>query len=113
MVNNYRKGKRRQRQARDFLQERGWKVELQKSSRNSPNDFFGEFDLIAIQKGKKPLFAQVKSNEFSQVSEILTFSENNLPLEYCNVWLMAFFDYQGFAIKKIKDGEWIKFHDER
>lgn len=116
MVNRKEKGKRNQRKCRDRLLSNGYPkegIEIQTDNRYGDNDFFNQFDIIAIKGGSKPKFIQVKSNGFSGLSDIKNFVDEYMDLDHCQIEVWAWFDYGGFVIKRLNSNEWNILLDER
>ena len=66
MVNTHKKGLRIENKAKKILETEGWLVEQTRWSRWSQKDFFGLFDLIAINSRGQRKFVQVKTEKVSK-----------------------------------------------
>jgi len=105
-----KKGDRRERQAKEILEESGWTVETPNSTPYPQSygvDFFGLFDFMAFKDGKI-LFGQVKSNG---PRGITSFNEEcidvDVPIEADNVTVEFWtcYDGEGWRIDLVtKDG---------
>lgn len=116
-MSNKAKGDRRERQARELLEEDNFVVE---SPNNTPYpqsygvDYFGLFDFMAFKSNKKPLFGQVKSNG---ARGIRSFNEKcvemNVPFDYVDVEFWVCHDNEGWRIFTISADGYEKVVDER
>ena len=92
MVNKTNKGNRIEKEARDILKEQGYLVEKKNTSRWESNDFWGEFDILAIRpNGSEVRLIQIKSNRsdfYKARKEIKHWvDENTVTGIRCEVWL--------------------------
>lgn len=107
------KGGRRERQARELLQEKGYRVEKAVRSQFNDNDFFNLFDLIAVKPDEKIKFIQVKSNGTGgELNNTMEEAGSLLPLEHCTVEFWIMYDYKGWRVLRMRD-EWTEVLDER
>lgn len=66
-----KKGDRRERQAKEILEEAGWQVCTPNYDRYRNTDFFNAFDLMAMRPEEKPKFIQVKSNRAEGIQDFV------------------------------------------
>lgn len=114
MVNAKAKGNRRERQAKERLEDDGWAVYRPPNSRYQDTDIFNLFDLVATKPTKRFKYVQVKSNVARAKSDYATKALDIMPLKHCDVEMWCFHDYQGWRILKLTDdGEWKTLLDQR
>lgn len=108
------KGDRREGQARDILEDLGYRVEKRWNRRFDSNDYFELFDLMGTI-GERFVFVQVKSNgtsgalkEIKQESEDFPFESDGFDLE---VW--DCYDRKGWRIHRLTEDGWELVLDER
>lgn len=117
MSKGKKKGDRRERQAREILENAGWTVESPNSTPYPQGygvDFFGLFDFMAFKEGEKPLFGQVKSN---RPGGITSFHEDCLekqfPFDFCEVEFWTCYDGEGWRIDEVTREGYETVVDER
>lgn len=59
-MNKIKKGYRKEKKVREYLEDLGYKTEIKNRSMYNANDFWGLFDVLAV--GRDVLLVQVKSN---------------------------------------------------
>jgi len=106
------KGDRRERQCASILFKSGWEAHKKVNNRYDSGDIFGIFDIIAVKKGEKPLFIQVKSNRTSGALKEINV-KNFVDTETMNVQVWVAHDNEGWRIKKLEDDGWTQILDER
>lgn len=88
-MSTYSKGKRREKECRDWWTDRGWLVDFKSASRWRSDDMFTHFDFVAI-KNDRFVLVQVKSNKsdlYKARKKIQGWmKKNKLDLD-CQVWL--------------------------
>lgn len=118
MAKGKKKGDRRERQAREILEEAGWHVETPNSTPYPQGygvDFFGLFDFMAFKDGQI-LFGQVKSNA---PRGITSFHEDciefDVPLDAENVTVEFWtcYDGDGWRIDEVDSDGYETLLDER
>lgn len=118
MAKGKKKGDRRERQAREILEEAGWIVETPNSTPYPQSygvDFFGLFDFMAFKDGQI-LFGQVKSNS---PRGIRSFSDDclefDIPIAADNVTVEFWtcYDGEGWRIDEISSDGYETVLDER
>jgi hypothetical protein len=92
------KGSRREREVRDFLLQRGFKVCKAGAS-------LGEWDLIAVN-GHVFLLVQVKSNRFCYPEERATLEAFEAPIFNTHKLQAQVADRKGIAFRVYKEGSW-------
>lgn len=107
------KGNRRERQARELLEKKGYLVETPNSTRFQREDFFGLFDIIAIEPEEKIRLIQVKSNVATDINEFQTEVCNKMPTEHtvCEYWVCH--DSAGWRVIQIANSGRETVVDER
>lgn len=108
-----RKGKRRERQAREILESLGYYVETPNATQFQREDFFGLFDIIAIHPERKPLLIQVKSNRAADINDFTEKSDKRIPEEYFNIEFWVCHDGEGWRVLEVSEGEYEVTYDER
>lgn len=109
-----KKGDRRERQARDILEEAGFVVENPNYSRYGNVDFFNLFDIMALKKDRKVQFVQVKSSSARGINEFSEKCSEIIPFDHINVEYWVCYDRKGWRIIDIKeDGSYEDVFDER
>ncbi len=98
MVNSKRKGDRREREAKELLEEQGYRVSKSVHSRFGETDFLGLFDLIAA-KISELKFIQVKCNKAQGKKELENEIRDSLPApktDWIHYELWIRYDYSGW-----------------
>lgn len=112
-----KKGDRRERQAREILEEAGYTVETPNSTPYPQGygvDFFGLFDFMAFRDGDKPLFGQVKSNGFRGIRSFPDDCvDKNVPFDYVDVEYWTCYDGDGWRIAEVTPEGHTEVYDER
>ena len=108
-----RKGNRRERQAEQMYQRAGYKTEICRGLRWGRTDWFGLFDVMAIKEGHKVRFAQVKSNQVSDVNGWIAKARRFCDPKHVALDYLVCHDYKGWRfIQESADGYETVF-DER
>jgi len=106
------KGDRHERECKNLLKEAGWEVHKKVNNTYDNGDIFSLFDIIAVKKGEKPLYIQVKTNgtqgALKEISEASFIDKNFIDAQ---VWVRHSGD--GWRIKKLGQGGWSQSLDER
>lgn len=108
------KGDRRENQAKNILEDAGYRVETPNYTRWENTDFFNLFDMMASKRdGLK--FIQVKSNstqgclkEIDEACDFLPWQSDCIELE---VWVC--YDKQGWRVQRYSNDGWQVILDER
>lgn len=112
-----KKGDRRERQAREILEEAGWTVESPNSTPYPQGygvDFFGLFDFMAFKDGEKPLFGQVKSNRPGGITSFHEdCHEKQFPWDFADVEFWTCYDGEGWRIDEVTEDGYETVVDER
>ena len=95
------KGDRAEREARNTIEEAGWEVESPNYTRYQNTDFFNLFDFMAMKKGEKPKFVQVKSNGARGIREAQEEASDWIPLEHIDVEWWVRHEKEGWRILKV------------
>lgn len=108
-----RKGDRRERKARKIFEKIGFKVENPNFSRYQNKDFFNLFDFMAVKKGDKPHFVQVKSNSASGINEFVEKCDDFIEFEHIKVEYWVYHKREGWRIIDINEDKWEVVYDGR
>ena len=92
------KGARREREAVNLYKQAGWAVYRPSVVRFGENDVFGLFDLIAVDKGRKPRFVQVKSNRAAGIEHWCHEVNALMPSEWTVSEFVVCHDREGWRL---------------
>ena len=95
------KGDRRERQAREILEDAGWTVETPNYTRYGNTDFYNAFDLIAMHPNEKVKLVQVKSNRAEGVREFQERVQEFVNFKACSVEYWICHDSEGWRVLDI------------
>jgi len=97
------KGRMYENKSKQLLESQGYKVEKPVWTKFTGKDFFGYFDLMAIKKGEKMLWIQVKTNYCpkKEKERIIDFCQNNLDKKIHQVELHIWKPYTGVKIERL------------
>ena len=107
------KGNRRERQAEEMYQQAGFKTEICRGLRWGNTDWFGLFDIMAIQGGEKVRFVQVKSNQVHKVDDWIAKARRFCPSEHVDLDYLVCHDYEGWRLIREGDDGYTTVYDER
>ena len=115
------KGYRREKQAKDLLEETGFKVYRKPNTKYGDNDIYNLFDIVALDKKLNSWYIQVKSNStagaLKNIKKSLNYPDEYKFNSYFQVWVCK--DREGWMVYHLsdifKEDEWdfIKVVDER
>ena len=108
------KGDRRERQAREILEDAGWTVETPNYTRWENTDFWNLFDNMA-GRGDEVRFVQVKANTTDGCLKEIKNNAGFLPYltDAVNVEVWICHDREGWRIQRLTNDGWQVIHDER
>lgn len=106
------KGDRRERECKNLLKDAGWTVHKKVNNQYDSGDIFTLFDLIAVKKGEKPLYIQVKANNTQGALKELS-EASFINREHMDVQVWVAHDRTGWRIKKLGEDGWKQPVDER
>ena len=95
------KGDRRERQAREILEDAGWTVETPNYTRYGNTDFYNAFDLIAMHPNEKVKLVQVKSNTANGIQELADRVQEFVNFSACSVEYWICHDNEGWRVLDI------------
>jgi len=78
-------------------------------------DMFGLFDLLAVKRGRKPVFIQVKTNGTEgSLGETLHRAKELMDLSHVDLEFWIKYDYEGWRVmRSLNGGEWSQVFDGR
>ena len=115
MVKNPRaKGNRRERQAEERLESKGYETARKQHNRYGASDFFKIYDIIAVKPGAPFKCVQVKSNSPPNLTEFKEDAAEITPEKHAEIEIWIFHDYKGWEIRRLNraDNEWQTVVDE-
>ena len=92
------KGTRREQQACEIYEEAGYTTYRPATVQFGENDVFGLFDLIAVDKGRKPRFVQVKSNRAAGINQWCRDVQALMPSEWAVSEFVVCHDREGWRL---------------
>lgn len=98
MSDTRRKGKNRERQAEDYYNQAGYQTEICRGHRWGRTDWFGLFDLMALQPGEPVHYVQVKSNQVDNVEGWIRDADRFIPREHVVLDYLVCHDYAGWRL---------------
>ena len=109
------KGYRREKQAKDLLEETGFKVYRKPNTKYGDNDIYNLFDIVALDKKLNSWYIQVKSNTtagaLKNIKKSLNYPSDYKLNSYFQVWVCK--DYKGWRIYYLSnEWEFIRIVDE-
>ena len=106
-MNKSAKGKRRERQAKNKLEQNGWIVHNPPRTKFGEQDIFNLFDLLALHPETQQIkFIQVKSNRFTELREYKDKSLEIINPDKFSVEYWVNVDYKGWKKKKLTKKGW-------
>lgn len=108
------KGDKREREAKELLEECGYRVEKRWNRRFGSNDYFGLFDLMC-SKEKDFRFIQVKSNSTAGALKEIEQKASFLPwhLDEFNLEVWVCYDRKGWRVQRLTNDGWEVLLDGR
>lgn len=107
------KGDRREREAKELLEEQDYIVHKKVNNQYDSGDIYGLFDLVAVKPSEKVKFIQVKSNGTGgELGNTMDEAAELLPLEHVEVEFWIAYDYEGWRVLRMRE-EWMELVDER
>ncbi len=108
------KGDKRERDAKEILEESGFSVEKRWNRRFGSNDYFELFDLMASREDEFR-FIQVKSNSTSGALKEIRKDSDFLPfdLDFFNLEVWVCYDRKGWRVHRLAEDGWTVLIDER
>jgi len=106
------KGYRRENQVVNILKDAGWRAERSLDPKYSAGDWFGIFDVMALRKGDRPVYIQVKSNRTAGALKQISEAEFVDP-DFIDPQVWVAHDRQGFRVQRLSDSGWQVVVDER
>ncbi|MDY6770009.1 MAG: hypothetical protein SVU88_03480 [Candidatus Nanohaloarchaea archaeon] len=112
-----RKGQRREREAKELLEENGYRVSIAKNHRFGANDYFNLFDLLAVGPGPVKLI-QVKANSARGITKTGKKASVFCPEDHVDVEYWTCHDREGWRIQRLtrhspENPAWETLIDER
>lgn len=106
------KGDKNEREAKNILKQAGWTAHKKTNNKWDSGDIFGLIDLLAVKKGEKPLYIQVKTNRTAGAMKELS-EAPFMETEHMDIQLWVRHDRDGWRIKRIGEDGWEQPLDER
>lgn len=108
------KGDRREKQAKEILEEAGFRVEKKWNRRFDSNDYFNLFDLMAGDHDQFR-FVQVKSNGTNGALKLIEQKATFLPWhsEHFHIEVWVCYDREGWRIQRLTNDGWEVVLDSR
>jgi hypothetical protein len=106
------KGNRRERQVANLLEDAGWRTHKKVNNTYDSGDAFGLFDVLALRKGDRPVYIQVKSNRTAGALKQISEAEFVDP-QFIDPQVWVAHDRQGFRVQRLCDSGWQVVVDER
>lgn len=107
------KGTRREREACELYERAGYTTYRPATVQYGENDVFGLFDLVAVDKGRKPRFVQVKSNAARGIKEWVAEVQALMPPEWTVSEFLVCHDREGWRLIQPVGESWSVVWDGR
>jgi Holliday junction resolvase len=108
-----RKGKNNERYAKNLLRFLGYSVISPNAVRFGREDFFEEFDIIAVHPERQTLFIQVKTNGAPGINAFTENVQEYVNYDHARSEYWCRYDRDGWRILEVEDGEYTTLLDER
>lgn len=108
-----KKGDRNERELEKYYSQAGYRTDKCRGLRWGKTDWFGLFDLMAIKPGDKVRYIQVKSNRAQGIESWTRKATRITPSEHVTLDFAVKYDYEGWRLIRVEDGEYKTIYDER
>jgi len=108
-----KKGKNNERYAKNILRHLGYSVISPNAVRFGREDFFEEFDIIAVHPQRKILFIQVKTNGAPGIHAFTENVQQYVNYDHARSEYWCRYDREGWRILEVEDGDYETLVDER
>lgn len=108
-----RKGDRNERELVEYYEQAGYQVTKCQNYRYGSTDWFGLFDLLAIESDSKIRFIQVKTNGAQGINDWVDKACRITPSEHVILDFAVKYDYEGWRLIRAENGSYETVYDER